>query len=323
MAQKKDLPFSQVLDLLFGEEKLPIHLLYRLSDMTPEEFGEFKSRWPHVTDERRRVLVRHMADLSENNFVVDFSPVFGYCLVDPQPAVRLAALDGVWDSTNVLLIEPIIQLLKHDADLEVRAASAAALAHYVLMAEWGELPGRVSGPIVEALLEVYESRETAVSIRRAALEALGAATHPRIATLIEDAYEGDDPDLQLSAIFAMGNTADSRWLPILLDEMLNSSAEIRQEAARAAGAIGHKDAVPHLIDLLADENEDVVLAAIGALAEIGGEEAYNALSSMADDEAYEAFHEVLEEALESMDWLADFDWLSLSEVDFEDPFDLE
>ena len=98
------LSFSEVLDRLFDEERVPLSLLYRLSDMTPAEMSQLTSRWPEQAEARRRVIGRHLADISEENFVVDFSPVFRLLLSDTSPAVRLAALDGLWDTTNTAAV---------------------------------------------------------------------------------------------------------------------------------------------------------------------------------------------------------------------------
>lgn len=314
--EKTEKPFSEVLDALFTDEQIPIPLLYRLSDMPAEAFNTLVERWPAVAEERRRVIVRHLADISEENFVVDFSPFFSFCFQDETAAVRIAALDGVWDCTNLALIDPIIRLMQSDENDEVRAAAAAALAHYVLMAEWGELPRKISPRIVAALLAEYEKDETAVAVKRAALEALGAANHPRVPTLIQEAYEQENFDMQISAVFAMGNSADPRWLPIILEEMSNPMAEMRAEAARAAGTIGSSDAVPSLAELAIDEELSVGLAAVTSLGQIGSEQAREILLDLLDDPEFETLHETIDEALDEMDWLGgEFDLLAWSDDD--------
>lgn len=303
MSDETEQSFSSILDALFGEEQVPIHLLYRLSDLTADEMAEFKRRWPEIPAERRRVIIRHLADISEDDFVVDFSPIFAQCFRDSSAPVRVAALDGLWDATHVPLVRPIIEMMQHDESVEVRAAAAAALAHYVLMAEWGELPPAVSPPIVDALLAEYEKAETAIPIKRAALEALGAANHPRVDSLIEEAYESDDFGMQLSAVFAMGNSANNRWLPTIVDEMGNPVAAMRVEAARAAGAMGSSDAIDDLANLTVDEDLDVRLTAVTALGQIGGDAAQRILVDLADDPESEELHEAVDEALEELTWM--------------------
>ena len=298
--EEETIPFTEVLDAVFTNESVPIHLLYRFSDMGEDEVAQFHGRWPQIDDNRRQVVIRHLADLTEENFIVDFLPIFTHCFTDADEFVREAALDGVWDATDTRLVSPIIELMQTDESLQVRAAAARALAHYVLLAEWGQLPSRISPQITEALLLEYDKPETSIPVRRATLEALGAANHPRVAQLIEEAYEDPDVAMQLSAVFAMGISADKRWAAIVLAEMENPNPDMQAEAARAAGVIGGSDAVPQLSELAVDEDLGVQTAAIHALAQIGGETAESVLASLLEDEEFEEVHEIIEEALEEM-----------------------
>jgi HEAT repeat protein len=316
MTTKKELSFDAVLSSLFAEGEAPIHLLYRLSDMSDADFKRFQRDWSEVDPERRAALVRHMADIAEENYVVDFTPVFAHLLGDPYPMVRVAALDGLWDCVDTDLVRPILNLLARDPEVSVRTAAARALAHYVLLAEWGQIEHGVAEPIVAALLAEYERPATAPEVKRAALEAIASSDHPRIPELIRDAYEEGSQDMQLSALFAMGGSADRQWLPILEDEMGSPSADFRAEAARAAGAIGSSDSIDTLEQLLDDEDLEVAVAAVLALGQIGGDRAYELLASMADDPAYEELADAIDEALEEMEFPgSDFDLLAFSDDD--------
>lgn len=318
MKEEKQIPFSSVLEQLFTAEPLPLDLLYRLSDMSDADEARFWTGWTAVADERRWVIMRHLANISEENFVVDFVPVFSRAITDSFAPVRVAALDGLWDTTSVSLVRPIIRLMQTDEDVDVRAAAAAALAHYVLLAEWGQVPAHISPVIVEALLAEYDKPDMAIAVKRSALEALGAANHPRVAGIIEDAYESARLDIQMSAVFAMGNSADPRWLPTVIDEMQNPSDEMRAEAARAAGSIGGSDAVEALANLLLDQELTVTLAAIEALGQIAGDRPTELLQALLDDSDFEDLHEAVAEALEEMALLGgdvDFDWLAVDDED--------
>ena len=89
---------------------------------------------------------------------VEFTPVFAHLFNDTYAIVRVAALDGVWDSTEPRLVRPIIGLLQSDRDVNVRAAAARALAHYVLLAEWGQVDTGAAVPIAVSYthLDVYK-----------------------------------------------------------------------------------------------------------------------------------------------------------------------
>ena len=300
MTSQREQSFPSVLSALFGGDEVPVHLVYRLSDMSKAEFELFQREWLEVSEERRAALVRHMADIAEENYLVEFTPVFAHLFDDSYAAVRIAALDGVWDSTEPRLVRPIIGLLQSDRDVNVRAAAARALAHYVLLAE-------------------YDRPNAPLEVKRAALEAVAAANHPRVPDMILDAYDDGPNDLQLSALFAMGLTADQRWLPILDDEMQSPSADFRAEAARAAGGLGSTDSVDALEGLLTDEDPSVTMAAIYALGQIGGDRATELLTRLSQDPDYEELYDAIDEALEEMDLLeGGFDLLALDEDDLED-----
>lgn len=314
--QNEEKPFADILQAILHDEPVPVHYLYRLSDMSDADSNAFFDGWRTIEEERRRIITRHLADISEENFMVDFSPLFSDGLNDDSEEVRLASVDGLWDSSDRKFVPILLNMMKHDRSEKVRAAATAALAHYVLMAEWGELPERVAKPIVEALLQVYDDEETAVIVRRAAVESLSGSSNERVANIIREAYESEDLQMQLSAVFGMGNSADPKWLPTILTEMENPNDEMRAEAARAAGSIGRSDAVNELIELTDDEELQVQLAAVAALGQIGGDVAQQVLNSILEDEEREELHDIAEQALEEMVWTSGD--LNFMDLDFDD-----
>lgn len=313
------LPFPEVFERLFSERRVPVSLIYRLSDMQPDELSHFEAHWPEQADERRRIIARHMADISEENFVVDFSPVFLRLLDDASPGVRRAAVDGLWDSSNLAVIGKMIGLMRQDEDSAVRAAAASCLGHFVLMAEWGQIDASSGERAVNALADTYVHPDTVESVRRASLESLGNAADPRVPDYIVDAYQSGSELMQMSAVFAMGRSADSRWMSTIIQEMDSPDWEMRAEAARAAGNVGSSDAVDRLIELLDDEEYEVRLAAVGALGQIGSDQAYEELASRLDDEDFVALHDAIEEAIDEIEWLGGEMDLSLFEWDDDEP----
>ena len=298
--EKNPVPFSEVLENTFNADPIQVHLLFKLSDLDPEDWQRFTQAWAKADGERRREIMRHLADIAEEAYFVDYSPIFKLGIEDASPDVRVAALDGLWDSTDTKFVSALIALLQSDPNLDVRVAAAKALAHYVLLAEWGQMPKRVSAPIVEALLAVYENAETAVSVKQAALEGLGAASHPRVETLIQEAYDSPYQAMRVSAIFAMGNSADDKWLNTILAELENPDIEMQIEAIRAAGMMGRSDAVELLSDLVDHEESDVRAAVIVALGKIGGDHPQAILAKLMDDPDFEDMHELIEETIEEM-----------------------
>lgn len=307
---------ADIMSELQSEGQVSIPLLYQLSDLTPAELGDFCSSWSEIDPARRRVIVRHLADITEENYQVDFTGIFEHCLDDMTPEVRKASLDGLWDNERLTLIDRLIRLMQSDPDTEVRAHAAATLGHYILLGEWRQMPADSVEPAVEALLEQIDDDSAADAVRRASLESVAASGHPRVDSLIMDAYDSGELAEQLSALFAMGRSADPRWINIVIGEMSSPLVEMRLEAARAAGEISHKSALSELIELTADEDYEVRLVAVSALGRIGGDVARGVLTDMADDPDMAELSEAASEALEELDWLGgEFDLSMINRQD--------
>lgn len=310
--------FNVALTKLFEAEQISIPLLFRLSDMAPHETTEFAGRWPDASDERRAAIAQHLADISEENFEVDFSAALAVCLDDRLAAVRRAALDGLWDTSNVSLIQPILRLTVEDADLDVRVAAARTLAHFVLMGAWGQIARPVSERLVQTLGEHYRNPALASPVRQAILEALGPSDHPHVSAWIEEAYASGDEDWQLSALYAMGSSADPRWLEIILADMEHPYAEFRAIAARSAGEIGQAEAIDPLLKLVYDQDGEVQAAAVRALGQIGGDRVSRILTRLGEDEDLENLYDVIDETLEEMDWSGGH--FNLLDFEFDDDY---
>ena len=306
-------------EILASGESVPVYLLYQLSDMSSEDLDKFAAIWQDLDDERRRIVIRHMADISEGDYQVDYCEVFAYCLADLSPPVRIAALDGLWDSEHISLIKPILDMAQNDPDLEVRRLAAATLGHYVILGEWDVISRKHTEPIVEGLLSILKDDNSDPPVRRAALESISSNPHVMVPGLIEQAYDSGDSKMQISAIYAMGQSADPRWLSIIQDEMQSPYEDMRIEAVRAAGSIGKSELISDVADLITDDDLEVGLAAIAAIGEIGTELGQKILLDMADDPYMEELHPAIDEALEQLSWLDDdfdfdlLDWENVSD----------
>ena len=273
--------------------------LTRLTRLSAEERAELATAWPALPVERRRLVVERLAGLAEDNVELDFDAVFLQALSDPDAAVRLGAIRGLWEHVDRELIPRLIDLLQQDPNPVVRAEAALSLGRFVMLGELDEARPRDVELVTDALRAVAADPTEVVEVRARAVEALGASSQPWARDLIHDAYDSTDPRLMASAVHAMGRSADSYWLPTVIDELQSDSAEMRYEAAAAAGSIEDEEAVPYLIELLDDEDPDVREQVIGALGEIGGEEAIEALRGQAesgDERTQEAALRALEEA---------------------------
>jgi HEAT repeat protein len=116
--------------------------------------------------------------------------------------------------------------------------------------------------------------------------------------------------MRVSALFAMGRSYDERWHEAVLRSLDDDDAEIRFEAARAAGELEIRAAVPALVRLASGGDREVTEVAVWSLGEIGGLEAKRALSALARRAAQNDDHdltEMIEDALVSADLIDDYD----------------
>jgi HEAT repeat protein len=275
--------FSEYLDeLADGSKRLVVTDLQRLSRLDSAQRDELDRRWTTIDVRRRRRVLQELVELAEDNVDLDFDSVFLRGLQDSDSDVRLESLRGLWEAESPDLIDSLIALMENDKNPAVRAEAALALGRFVLLAEIGRLRERHFERVETALRRVIENEKEDREVRGRAIESIGAYDSSWVRQAIQNAYESGDDSLKVSAVHAMGRSAESRWLPLLVRELSADDAEIRFEAAVAIGQVAEESAIPHLIPLLTDEDEEVRSAAVSALGEIGGERAKSALMELLD-----------------------------------------
>ncbi len=321
--------FLEALRHLQSSERLSMPKLYALSAPTRENMRAFSEVWPGIHVERRRHIIENLVDIAEANFEVDFRRIFRHVLDDPDPAVRAMAIDGLWEDEGQDLIDRFCTMLQNDLSPAVRASAAQALGKYALQAELDELDREPAERIRVLLQDVFYDQSEDIEVRRRALESIAYYDHADVREIIRTAYEETPHEMHVSAIFAMGRSADPRWSETVLQELNSPSPEIRFEAARAGGELRIKQAVPALLDLLLDPDREVQEAAIWALGQIGGKHAKQALNLiMAGDDpgladaAEEAFGELLLMEGDIGLPLYDFDLSQMEQVELDELEDL-
>lgn len=315
------LSFDELIAALLDQSNpFPARYLYRLSDLDGLDLETFETTWPQVTLERRRRLLEDLELFAESDWLVSFEAVCQVGIKDPDPEVRLIAMRALWESDNPALALDLLSIFEHDGNPRVRAQAASTLSPFIYLGELGKLHQSISTPIVDQLLAVIQSGEDA-RVRRAALESLGFSSHERIAYLIEEAHSKGDEDWLASALLAMGRSADNQWHPLVINNLTHSDSKVRLEACQAAGALAIPQAVPLLQELIYDQVDDVRMAAIWSLSEIGGDAVQDALEQMLVEVEDEEETEIIEDALENLAFTQenlDFNILSFSEDDFDD-----
>jgi HEAT repeat protein len=266
--------FSEYLaQLTDPSERLSVAGLQRLASLERDEAAALRAAWPRIETERRRQVVRHLAQLAEDNVDLDFDAVFFVALEDEDAGVRADAVRGLWEYEGRDLVPPLLRLLEKDEEPEVRAEAALALGRFVLLAELGRMRGEHFQQVEAGLRRSLEDELEVDDVRGRALEAVSASGRPWVEPAIQAAYESEAPRLKVSALHAMGRSCQVGWLPVLIEELANEDPEMRYEAATALGSLADRRAVSHLAPLLQDADLEVQEAAIGALGQIGGSEA--------------------------------------------------
>jgi HEAT repeat protein len=268
-----------------GSRKLRVSGLQRLSKLDGEDRKEFDKRWPGIDVRRRRRIVQEMIDLAEDDVELDFDAVFIRSLDDDDNEVRLESVRGLWEHESPGLIGSLVELLEDDEDPAVRAEAALALGRFVLMYELGRLREPHYQRAEAGLRHAIEDADEIEEVRARAIEAIGARDEAWVRQAVREAYESDTRRLKVSAVHAMGRSAENRWLPLISRELASDEAELRYEAAIATGKIGDETIIPQLLPLLTDEDTDVREAATSALGEIGGSQAREALSELLESDS--------------------------------------
>ncbi len=313
-----NLSFQNLLDALLDEAK-PLHprYLYRFSDLESEEITLLDRIWNKIPLWRRRALLEDLGELGQKNDLLSFEAIGRYAVRDQDPQVRYLAINLLYDYETPDLIPTFIELLQKDSDMNVRAAAAMALGQFVYLGEVEEIPAQTLRKIEDCLLKVMYSDE-ASEVQRRALESLGYSSREEVPRLIETAFRSGSREWMASALFAMGRSYDERWKDIVLKTLENKVPSLREEAARAAGELEIREAVPLLIDLLDDSDDDVREAAIWSLSQIGGEGVREALEHLLDEAQDDEEIEFLENALDNLSFTDDLQPFSLFEFDQEE-----
>jgi len=232
-----------ITELTDNDKSLPNSRLVDLSNLSPEEVELFEQAWAIIEPKRRRHIIYRLVELAEEDVKLDFDSIFRDRLNDEDAEVRSKAIEGLWESEDTSLINPLIILVEQDSSEKVQAAAATALGKFVMLAELEKLRSCYKSKIEHVLLSVSNDKSVPVEVRRRALEAVAPLSLPEVKEAIMEAYQSPDPKLRVSA----------------------------------CGELGEKEAVPYLIELIDDLDVEVQLAAIRALGEIGGSEAEECL----------------------------------------------
>lgn len=272
-------------------------IFYGLSDLTSNQVAEIKPVWNTLETEFRRKVMRYMAETSETDYEVNYRAFGLFGLTDIDSEVRTAAIDVLFEDESLELMQQLMNLAERDSSTAVRAAAMSALGRFILAGELGDLPENETVKAQALALRLLNDEQAEIDVRRRALEAFSNSSHEAVPSAIKKAYRSSERKMQVSSVFAMGRSCDHQWENIVLEEIEGEDAEIRYEAARAAGGLELVSAVPKLAQLLTEDDEEIKEVVVWSLGEIGGRESLRVLNAMLEI-AEEAEDEDMIEAIE-------------------------
>lgn len=302
---------------------LPSAVVYRLSDLEGDDLAAFKATWVELPVEKRRRIINFLGELAEINYDLNFDSLAMVAFEDSDAEVRATAIDLTWYDVSEPTFHTLMKLADDDVSL-VRAAAMSALGRFIYHAELEEFNQALSEKAQDLALSRYQDVNEDVDVRRRSLEAFAHSSHPHVADMIEESYQGDEPMLRVSAVFAMGASCDNQWENMVRDELESDMSEMQFEAVRAAGELRLSQAVPRLIELAQFDDYEIQIMAIWSLGEIGTNEARRGLENLAEafDEAGEDDETLIVAVEEALEMASLVTGMSLTMFDFDDDDDI-
>lgn len=303
--------FSEISSALKDvDHPFPARLLRGFSDLPPKDLKEFTLLWQEVPTLRRQSLLEDLEVLTETDTLVCFDEIAKIVIEDPDPMVRVLAMRLLWECEDAKLVPGIIELMLTDADEAVRSTAASLLGRFVYLGELDEIPESFKIAAVNNLLEVVTS-EDLPQVRMRALESLGYSGHPKVPPLIKRAYESSENRWVACALCAMGRSADEQWIEYVQEKLDSGDSDVLFEAVRAAGELEINTALDQLFTIVdeQDSDDEIRLAAIWSLSQIGGPEVKEKLQELLEESESDEELEWIEKALENLELSSNSDGL--------------
>src|SRR5258708_8762396 len=235
--------FDEVLrDLGDADQPLKADTIYGLSDLHADDLKRLQAAWGAIPTERRRSLVQRMAETIETNFDLDFADLARLALTDLDDQVRESAIEATWTDDSPDMATRLMAMASGDIAPSVRAAAVSALGRIILLGELEEFDPAVARRAQNVALKLYNDTSQSIDVRRRALEAVANCGREGVSEMIERSYADSNNLMRISAVFAMGRSCDQKWANIVLCELASDNAELRYEAARAAGEVEIQEA---------------------------------------------------------------------------------
>jgi HEAT repeat protein len=205
--------------------------------------------------------------------------------------------------------EPIANLLNGEkcedvVEEAVRALLAIDTKKFVAIADGMDENIRVHAAryCMDPALVLKFSYDKLASVRTTAVIRLAEFDAPQAAARIDEVMK--EPDAEMRKVAVIGLTRAVRFSEVLLSALNDKEMWVRFYAVKALSAIissgGGASYTEELLNALQDEDVPVVLAAMDALKDVGGEEVFNAISQLSTGHADPNVREKAGEVLKSL-----------------------
>ena len=307
-------PFDKIIDALLDPTTPfpPIHL-HRFSDLSPNDLEKLQRSWGDIRADRRLALLEDLEELADSDTLVSFDDLSKFALDDPDPRVREVALRLLWENSEVRLVDKFLKMIDTDPDVNVRSTAATALGQFIYYGELEEIPEKTLHRIENKLLSITTDEQETKQLRRRALEAMGFSSRPEIKNLILKAYNSNDTEWLVTALFAMGRSANEAWIPSVVEMLDSENEEVLFEAVRAAGELEAGKARQTLIRIVKNQpsGSDIRLQGIWALSKIGGGKVRATLEALLELSEDDNEIDVLEDAIDNLHFTENFHRLAM------------
>jgi HEAT repeat protein len=217
-----------------------------------------------------------LAPVSPDSLVQEASQIIRTALADPDPAIRVNAIEVVATSKRIRLIPKVRRLLKDDF-VPVRFAAVLAV---------GDLEYSLAAKSLNALLQDQNE-----NVRIAALYALGKIGYPGNFEQIRKAITSPDQTVRANAALLLGKSSDNSpltrqalWWTLRRQD---SGDMVRFQTAEAIAMLGDDRIYPKLWSMLISAYADDRVMGIKAMGALGTLQAKDALITMLDDDIVE------------------------------------
>jgi eukaryotic-like serine/threonine-protein kinase len=244
-----------------------------------------------LRDSNKLVRGAALSGIARSKAAIDVGLVSGL-LLDPDLDVMNKAVDVIIQLNHPETAKYLIEALKAENEFSRRSAveilNAIGTTHsvkYLLEAvsdeDWwvrsraSDALARIGGPrVVDAVLELIKDKDE--NIRRAAIEILNTCRDKRAVDKLIEATRDKDWWVSERAADALAEIGDAKALPAIVDMIAKNNRSL-PVAITAAGKLGNSKMIDKLLPYLQRPEKEVRVAAIGAVAQLAGEQQADAV----------------------------------------------